>query len=169
MTNGRVTLIALALALNAGVLEAGSPPQQGITSRAPAPVREVADSPGGHPEDAAVRIPLDAYLRGHETGDAALLRRAFAPDARLWWARDGQVATRTTEEYIAAVSGRRAAGDEGRRRLVSVEIGDGFAVATFEISYPGARLTDQLTLARIGEEWRITSKSFRSAPHPTAT
>jgi hypothetical protein len=143
---------------------------QGIAASSPStPVREAsAQGPLAHAEDPEVRAPVDAYLRGHETGDAAQFRRAFAKDARLWWVRDGQVATRTAEEYIASVSGRRRADPDHRRRLVSLQVAGDFAVATIEIDYPGVRLTDQLTLQKLGDEWRIVVKSFSSEPRTAA-
>jgi hypothetical protein len=153
-----------------GVQQAGQA-QQGITTAQPSvPAREIAvQGPLTHPEEAAIRIPVDAYLRGHETGDVSYFRRAFAKDARLWWVRDGQVATRTTEEYIAAVSGRRSAEPGHRRRLVHLEITGETAIATISIEYPTVRLTDQLTLQRVGDEWRITTKTFSSEPRPTVS
>jgi hypothetical protein len=65
--------------------------QQGITTVQPSvPAREASvQGPLTHPDEAAIRIPVDAYLRGHETGDVTSFRRAFAKDARLWWVRDG--------------------------------------------------------------------------------
>lgn len=196
MSSGRLTRITLAqaavvsaLALGSSPLEAapnadGQPTRQsqmeqqgqqgqqgqGITTSAPS--RETAHASQGpltHPEDAAVRIPVEAYLRGHETGDAESFRRAFAKDARLWWVRDGQVATRTADEYITAVSGRRATDHRHRRRLVKLEISGETAVATIEMDYPGVRLTDQLTLQKQGDEWKITVKSFSSEPRPAVS
>jgi hypothetical protein len=153
-----------------GVQQAGQAPQ-GITVVQPAvPMREAAlQGPLTHPEEAAIRIPVDAYLRGHETGDVSYFRRAFAKDARLWWVRDGQVATRTTDEYIAAMGGRRSNEPGHRRRLVNLEIVGETATATIAIEYPDVRLTDQLTLQRVGDEWRITAKTFTSEPRPTVT
>jgi hypothetical protein len=67
------------------------------------------------------------------------------------------------------VSGRRTAEPEHRRRLVHLEITGETATATIAIEYPTVRLTDQLTLQRVGDEWRITTKTFSSEPRPTVS
>jgi hypothetical protein len=48
--------------------------------------------------DAAVRAPLEAYLRGHATGSADEFRPAFHPDAQLWGMRNGALIRMTAEE-----------------------------------------------------------------------
>jgi len=112
-------------------------------------------------DSAAVRVPLEAYLRGHATGDSAAFRRAFWKEARLWYVANGQLATRTADEYIGGASGRPAA-DESRRkrRIVSVEIAGNAAIATIELDYPAVRFVDYMTLLKVGDEWRIINKSF---------
>ncbi len=124
------------------------------------PVRIARRGPAVHPEDAAVRIPLEAYIRGMESGDEADLRRAFFKDARLWWSRDGLVATRSTDEFITAMSGRGEGEDGPRRRITIVEVNGDVATATIEVQYSTARFVDYLTLLKVGDEWRISNKAY---------
>lgn len=116
-------------------------------------------------EEAAVRIPLEAYLKGHATGDSAAFRRAFWKDAKLWFVRDGKLASRTSDEYIAGAAGKPAADEAKRkRRIVSVNIAGNAAIATIELDYPATHFIDYMTLLKVDGEWRIINKSFYAAP-----
>lgn len=116
-------------------------------------------------EEAAVRVPLEAYLRGHATGDTSAFRRAFWKEAKLWFIRDGQLTSLTADEYIARGSGRPAADEaQRRRRIVSVHITGSAAVAVIELDYPATHFIDYMTLLKVGDEWRIINKSFHAMP-----
>ncbi|MEM0963627.1 MAG: nuclear transport factor 2 family protein, partial [Bacteroidota bacterium] len=114
----------------------------------------------------AVRVPLELYLQGQAEGDGDFMRQAFHPDATVSWMRDGEVAQRTAEEF-AALFTRGPAGDEAdrQRRIVSIDVTGDVAVARLELDYPGAFITDYMTLLRVDGEWRIIHKAYtRSAP-----
>lgn len=144
-------------------------PQQGISGATIRPLEVSAQGPRVHPEDANVRVPLEAYIRGHATGDSTAFRRAFWKDARLWWMRDGMVATRTTDEYIASESGERRRDPLHQRRIVRIEVSGETAIATVEVVYPSVRFTDHITLLKVGDEWRIINKAFIAEPLTTVT
>jgi hypothetical protein len=146
-------------------LELCTPSPQAAQAAAPSPAQGIARpasqrGPAVHPEEAAVRVPLDALIRAHATGDEASYRRAFWKEARLWWMRDGQLASRTVEEYIAASAGRRAGPDGPSRRVSTIEINGESATAIIEVDYPSARYVDYLTLVKIGDDWWIASKAY---------
>jgi Putative lumazine-binding len=130
------------------------------------PVRaQNADGRVSSQEEAAVRIPLESYLRGHATGDSTAFRRAFWKEAKLYWVRDGQLASRTADEYIGGGSGRPAADESQRkRRIVSVHVTGTAAIAVIELDYPATHFVDYMTLLKIGDEWRIINKSFYALP-----
>lgn len=112
-----------------------------------------------------MRIPLDAYLRGHATGDSSAFRRAFWKEAKLWFVRDGQLAFRTADEYIGGASGRPPADEAQRkRRIVSVHITGNAAIGIIELDYPATHFVDYMTLLKVGDEWRIINKSFFAMP-----
>ncbi len=116
-------------------------------------------------DEAAVRIPLEAYLRGHATGDSAAFRRAFFKEAKLFWVRDGQLATRTSDEYVAGASGRPPADEAQRKRWIeSVDIAGNAAFAKIVLDYPATRFVDYMALLKVGGEWRIINKSFYAEP-----
>ncbi len=112
-----------------------------------------------------MRIPLEAYLRGHATGDSSAFRRAFWKEAKLWWVAEGKLASRTADEYIGGASGRPAADEaQRRRRIVSVQVEGTAAVAVIELDYPQVHFIDYMTLLKVGDEWRIINKSFQRNP-----
>ncbi|MFW6084758.1 MAG: nuclear transport factor 2 family protein [Gemmatimonadota bacterium] len=111
--------------------------------------------------EAEVRAALQHYLRGGATGDGNHYRKVFHPEARLFWILGGDLATRTSEEYIARARGTPAE-DEGRRsrRITMVDVTGDAAVARIELNYPGALITDYMSLLRIDGEWRVVNKIF---------
>jgi hypothetical protein len=114
----------------------------------------------------AVRAPLELYLQGQAEGDGDYMLRAFHPDAQIVSLSDGEVSARTAEEF-AALFTRDPAPDESdrHRRIVSLDVTGDVAVAKLELDYPGAFLTDYMTLVRTADGWKILHKAFtRSAP-----
>ena len=70
-------------------------------------------------EQAAARKPLEAYIKGHATGDAAYMRQAFLPTAHIEGIRDGKLLSWTADEYIAGFKGKPAEDEAKRKRRVS--------------------------------------------------
>lgn len=115
--------------------------------------------------DAAVRAPLEAYLRGHATGDPEQFRAAFHPDAALWGARNGTLIRMTAQQYIAGANGSAPADEASRqRRIESLDVTGDTASANISLDYPAVKFTDCMQLMRIDGEWRIVSKMFLAEP-----
>lgn len=116
------------------------------------------------PEIEAVMVPLNAYLEGHATGSGDAMRRAFHPEAKLFWIAGDTLSILTSEQYIARMSGSPAPDEADRRRhIASIDITGDVAVAKIELDYPTVFFTDYMTLVRIGGEWKIINKSFHRA------
>jgi hypothetical protein len=122
-----------------------------------------------NPEAAAARLPLENYLQGHATGSGEFHQKAFYPESRLLFVRDGKLTQRTSAEYIKGASGKAAA-DEGKRqrRIELVEVRGNAAIGKIILDYPSAYFVDYFALLNVGGEWKIVNKSFhvqpRSAP-----
>lgn len=128
-----------------------------------------AHSPEIQAVDAAVRAPLEAYLRGHATGSADEFRPAFHPDAQLWGMRNGTLIRMTAEEYIGRASGGPPADEAQRRRWIeSIDITGDTAVAKIVLDYPAVRFTDYMALSRIDGRWVIVNKMFQAEPKAPA-
>ena len=110
-------------------------------------------------DEVGVRDTISLYLNGQATGNPDYYRQAFHPDARLNGVRDGKPEQRTLAEYLALQSGRAAADEDRRKRIVSevVVTGDA-AVATIVLDYPRALTTDHMSLIRSNGRWLIVHK-----------
>jgi len=116
-------------------------------------------------DEAGVRAALQHYLNGHATGDPEEFRKAFHPDARMTFVRDGKITITPISEYIARATGKPAADEANRkRRITNVVITGTAAVGTIELDYPSALLIDYMTLLKENGRWVIIAKSFNSAP-----
>ena len=114
-------------------------------------------------EQAAVRQPLENYIRGHETGQGEFFRKAFHPDAKLFAIRDGKYWQLTSEEYIARAAGKPAADEAQRKRTIeSVDVTGNAGVAKIVLDYPQVKFTDYMSLLKIDGEWKIVNKTFHA-------
>ena len=109
------------------------------------------------------------YFEGHATGDPEVMRRAFHPDARLQFIRDGEYRTWSLEEYLKVLPGTPAP-DEARRTrtIVSVAASGDAAMATVELDYPAQRFVDYMSLLYVGGDWTIVNKIFQVFPKEPA-
>jgi NADPH:quinone reductase-like Zn-dependent oxidoreductase len=122
----------------------------------------IIEMPVASGDEAAVKIPLQAYLQGHATGDERHFRRAFSSDAVLFGFKDGNYQKRSVEEYLAVAAGGQAPADEAKRRrsIRSVEVTGGVATAVIELEYPTMHALDHMSLLKFEDGWRIVSKTY---------
>src|SRR5262249_10921479 len=98
-------------------------------------------------EEAGVRVALAAYLAGHRTGQAEAFRRAFQPEARMLYAKDGQLVTTEIADYIARAPGKPAVDEDQRTRTIDfIDIVGDAAIAKLTLTYPDVTFTDYMTL-----------------------
>lgn len=120
-------------------------------------------------EKAAVRVPLENYIKGHATGDGEYMKKAFHTEGNLIFIRDGKFTTRSFAEYIAGFSGKPPADEAQRKRSIeSIDVAGNAAVAKIILDYPTTRFVDYMTLLKINGEWKIVNKSFYAEPKKTA-
>ena len=128
-------------------------------------VLTVLAQPSSNAEDAAARVPLENYLKGHATGEAEYFKKAFHPEAKLFWYRDGKLMTRTSAEYIAGAGGKPAPDEANRKRWIeSVKITGNAGIAVIVLDYPTVKFVDYMSLLKIDGEWKIINKTFYSEP-----
>ena len=122
-------------------------------------------------DEAAVRATLQHYIQGHATGDGAHMRIAFHPAARLFWSSADTLATRTSDEYIARMSGKPAADEASgvrKRRIERVDVTGNAATGKIVLDYPDAYIVDYMSLLKTNGEWKIVNKIFTSEPKTPA-
>jgi hypothetical protein len=116
-------------------------------------------------EEAAVRLPIENYFKGHATGDGEYFRKAFHPEAKLFFIRDGKFSQLTCEEYISRANGKPPADEAQRKRHIeSINITGNTAIVKLILDYPAAKLTDYMSLLKIDGEWKIVNKIFYAEP-----
>jgi hypothetical protein len=111
----------------------------------------------------AVKVPLQHYVRAHETGNAEFIRRAFSADAKIVGYMGGKLISWSTEEYAGRFSGKPANDEAQRKRsfeLLNV-VGDA-AVGKVTLEYPTVKFSDFMSLIKIDGEWKIVSKAFHA-------
>ena len=147
----RRTASLLALAVSLALLPSMSP-------GAAAPPEEA---------DPAVRAPVEAYLRGHATGDGEEWRKAFHPSAMVTGIRDGKLQTMTAPDFVSRAAGKPPADEAQRkRRIVSIDVSGDAAVAKVELDYPKVFFVDYLSLLKIDGEWKIAQKTYTGTSKP---
>ena len=134
-----------------------------ISAHAAAPNTDVAAN--GNREDraahAGVRVALEHYLRGHATGDAAHMRKAFLPTAHIEGNRDGKFVSWSLDEYCALFTGTPAADEAKRVRTIeSIDVSGDSAMAKATLDHGNTVFTDYFVLLKVADEWKIANKVY---------
>ena len=106
---------------------------------------------------------VDLYVQGVREGDAAKLREAFHPDARMWGSMGGQRFDVPITEMIAMVDGKPVDVDGSyKTEITAVEQTEDTASVTLaeEGFWGTVSFVDFFALARIDGEWKIVNKTF---------
>ena len=116
-----------------------------------------------NPEEAAVRVPLEHYMQGHATDDAAPMRQAFMPSAHIESVREGLLTSWTMEEYCLRFKGTPAADEATRRRTIdAIDIGGTAASARITLVHGAVTFTDYFLLLKTAQGWKIANKAFHA-------
>lgn len=116
-------------------------------------------------EKEAVKIPINNYFQGHATGNPDFIRKAFLPEGRVVFVRDGKLMQRTAEEFAAGFPGQAAADEAQRKRTIeSIDIAGNAATAKIVLDYPAVKFTDYMSLLKVDGEWKIINKTFYAEP-----
>jgi hypothetical protein len=106
---------------------------------------------------------VQLYIDGVGDGNAAKLREAFHPEARMWGSLAGQRFDVPITEMIAMFDGKGADVDGSYvARIVSIEQTEDTAIVTLaeEGFWGTVSFVDFFSLARIASEWKIVNKTF---------
>ena len=106
---------------------------------------------------------VDLYVEGARDGDAAKLRDAFHPDARMWGSLAGRRFDIPIAEMIAMFDGKPADVDGSYSAdVTAVEQSEDIASVTLveEGFWGTVSFVDFFTLARIDGAWKIVNKAF---------
>jgi hypothetical protein len=123
----------------------------------------VADLSARWADEAAIRQTVQYYFDGGKNRDSLTLRKAFHPEARMLFAREGKLVVVPIGEYITRVGSeslKPGEVDSTERKVVSVDVVGDAAVAKLELKRPNAALTDYMSLLKVDGRWLIVNKIF---------
>jgi hypothetical protein len=111
----------------------------------------------------AAKVPLQNYVKAHETGNADFIRRAFTQDAKVVGYMGGKLISWGVEEYAGRFSGKPAEDEAQRKRSIEIiNLTGDAAVGKVVLDYPAVKFTDYMSLLKINGEWKIANKSFHA-------
>jgi hypothetical protein len=110
---------------------------------------------------ALVRTVVENYLHGLKFNDVESLKKAFWPDAKLFFVKsDGSLGQLTQADWYAGFA--QAAGKESKAdlKIAALEVTNDVASVKVVETYPSSRYTDYLSLVRFDGQWRIVNKIY---------
>ncbi len=112
-------------------------------------------------DDAAVRRTVETYLHGLKFNDVDSFRKAFYPEARLYFRKkDGTLGQLTQEQWYEGFAKSAGQEEKGDLRIVSVDVTGSAAAVKVVEAYPGSTYTDYLNLLKLGDDWKIVNKIY---------
>jgi Putative lumazine-binding len=106
-------------------------------------------------------VPLNLYIKGHQTGDGEVMRHAFLPTAHVEGIREGAFASWTMPEYVALFTGKPAPDEAQRVRTIdSVDVHGTVAMARMTLRHGAVTFTDMFVLLEHDGEWKIANKAY---------
>ena len=112
-------------------------------------------------EEAGVRAAINQYLRGHATGAADEMRKAFLPTAHIEGIREGKFVSWTVDEYVSRFTGKPAADEATRKRTIdSVDVAGTAAMARATLVHGQTTFVDYFVLLKVDGQWKIANKVY---------
>ena len=119
-----------------------------------------------NPEEAAVRVPLELYMRGHAEDNAEHMRAAFMPTARLESVREGPLTSWDVDFYCQRFKNTPAADESTRVRTIdALDIHGTAASAKVTLVHGNITFIDYFLLLKTEQGWKIANKAFHAQPH----
>ena len=114
-------------------------------------------------EEAAVRQAVQNYLHGLKYNDVESLKKAFWPEAKLFFVKNGgQLGQLTQSQWYEGFAASAGKEEKGELKITSVDVTDNAASVKVEEDYPGSVYVDYLSLLKFDGEWRIVNKIYTS-------
>jgi len=116
-------------------------------------------------DEQGVRAVIQQYFKGHATGSADEMRKAFLPTAHIEGIRSGVFTSWTVDQYVAGFRGTPAADESTRKRSInSVDIQGTAAMVRATLVHGATTFTDYFVLLKVDGAWKIANKVYSSAP-----
>jgi hypothetical protein len=113
---------------------------------------------------AAVTETVRAYYDGMMTGDEAKLGRAFHPRACIVGNEGGGLSWSTLDEFVAECKAAAAQAGPHRWRIDGLSFEGDTALVRLGGQFASVWYSDDLSMLRIDDAWRIVHKTFYAHP-----
>jgi hypothetical protein len=112
----------------------------------------------------AVKVPLEQYIRGHQTRDADVMRGAFLLTAHVEGMRSEGFTSWDVETYCGLFDGVPAADEDKRTRVIdSIVVHGTVAMAQMTLVHGATTFTDMfLLLKQLDGHWKIANKAYHA-------
>jgi hypothetical protein len=113
------------------------------------------------PDESAVRLTLETYLHGLKFNDVESFKKAFHPEAKLFFVRkNGELGQLTQAQWYKGFEASAGQEERGELRIVSLEVTNGAATAKVVEQYPDSTYIDYISLLKLADGWKIVNKIF---------
>jgi hypothetical protein len=118
-------------------------------------------------DESMVRETIQHYLHGLKFNDVESLKRAFYPDAKLFFVKkNGSLGELTQTEWYEGFKANAGKEEKGDLGIASVDITGTTASVKVEEDYPDSHYTDYVSLLKLNGEWKIVNKVFYARSKP---
>jgi hypothetical protein len=118
----------------------------------------------GDSEEQAVRETVQHYLNGLKRNDVESLKRAFYPEAKLFFVKRDQLGQLTQDEWYKGFASSAGQEEKGDLQITAVDItGNAASVKVVEV-YEKSKYTDYLSLLKFAGGWKIVNKIYVAEP-----
>lgn len=127
------------------------------------PAAAVAQTPVPDGDTGAVRAVIGQYLHGLKFNDTTDLRKAFWPEAKLYFTnRDGSLGQLTQAQWYRMFAGSAGKEEQGDLRIADMEVHNDIAMVKVVEDYATSRYTDYISLVKFGGRWWIVNKVYNA-------
>lgn len=129
------------------------------------------ETKSAQPEDIkAIEKAVNLYFRGTYNANEDEIRAAFYENSRITGFFDGSYIEWNLDEFIGRVLGmpsQKEMGDTFRKNIVFIDQHASIAIVKAYSPAMHYEFYDYITLARLGQEWKIIHKSFTNEIYGT--
>jgi hypothetical protein len=117
-------------------------------------------------EETAVRATVETYLHGLKFNDVDSFKKAFYPEAKLFFVRkNGELGELMQENWYKGFAASARKEEKGELRIESVDnTGKAASVKVLEV-HPDSTYTDYVSLLKLPQGWKIVNKIFTFEKH----
>jgi Putative lumazine-binding len=114
-----------------------------------------------NPEETLVRETVNNYLHGLKFNDVEGLKKAFYPEAKLYFVkRDNTLGQLTQDDWYKGFVSSAGQEEKGELQITAVDItGNAASVKVVEV-YEKSKYTDYLSLLKFAGGWKIVNKIY---------